>query len=107
MQTRRAYINAKAASPLTADDFFWLGRAHLLTGKFVEAGREFSEARTRLSQVEASNAKTMAAEIGMAMAIIENIPAQQYFTKTMSAGNPTPAANVNANGMSGNAQPQR
>jgi serine/threonine protein phosphatase PrpC len=39
------YLNARAATPQEADDFFWLGRALLLTGKPVEARRQFEEAQ--------------------------------------------------------------
>lgn len=88
------YLNANAATPQEADDFFWLGRALLLTGKPVEAKRAFEEARQRLPQVqETANVKTMANEIAMALAIVDNEQATAAFTKEVSATNASNNAN--------------
>jgi hypothetical protein len=91
------YLNANAASPQDADDYFWLGRALLLTGKPVEAKNQFTQAKNRLAQVEASNAKTMATEIAMALAIINNAPASQEFTEGIAAANSATSTNANTN----------
>ncbi len=99
------YLNANAASPQDADDYFWLGRALLLTGKPIEAKNQFIQAKNRLAQVEASNARTMAAEIAMALAIIDNPQASQEFAKEVAAS--ALATPANANSGSNTAQPQR
>lgn len=81
------YLNANAASPQAAEDYFLLGRAFLLTGKYWEAKRSFSEAKTRLPKVEGENAKTLAAEIAMALAIIENPRATEMFQRDVVTQN--------------------
>lgn len=88
------YKNANAASAQDAEDYFLLGRAFLLTGKGWEAKRAFVEAKNRLSQVEASNAKTIAAEIAMALTIIETPGASEAFAKQIAESRPGSNANT-------------
>lgn len=90
------YLNANAASPQIAEDYFLLGRAFLLTGKYWEAKRAFTEAKNKLAQVETGNAKTLALEIAMAMAIIETAGASDAFSREAAVGNP--ASNANTSG---------
>ena len=97
------YLNAQAASAQDAEDYFLLGRAFLLTGKYWEAKRSFNLAKDRLSLVDASNAKTLAAEIAMALTIIDTPGASDAFTKQIAISNP----NQNANTAPGNSQPIR
>ncbi len=90
------YLNANAVSPQEADDYFWLGRAQMLTGRPVEAKRSFEEARKRLPEVaERSNVKTMENEISMALAIIDDQQAYEAFSKAVTT--PPSGANGNAN----------
>ncbi|MEJ7846657.1 MAG: protein phosphatase 2C domain-containing protein [Pyrinomonadaceae bacterium] len=95
-----AYINSKAASAQNADDYFLLGRAFLLTGKGWEAKRSFNEAKNRLAQADAANAKTMAAEIAMALTIIETPGAADAFTKELSSSNTGVILNANSSPIS-------
>jgi protein phosphatase len=74
------YANANAASPQNAEDYFLLGRAFLLTGKYWEAKRAFNEAKSRLKP-EDENSKTLASEIAMALVIIENPKATEMFQR--------------------------
>jgi hypothetical protein len=90
-----AYINANAASPQVPEDYFLLGRAFLLTGKYWEAKRAFAEARNRLSQADPTNAKTLATEIAMVLALIETPGATEAFAKENAVQ--APAANANTN----------
>ncbi len=93
-----AYINANAASLQTAEDYFLMGRAFMLTGKYWEAKRAFNEARSRLASADPKNAKTLAMEISMALAIIESPQATQSFTRDMAtAANSATPANSNTN----------
>lgn len=97
-----AYINSKAASMREADDYFWMGRAFLLTGQYWEAKRAFVEARNKLATADPSNAKTLANEISMALAIIESPQATESFTRDITTANSSAAssnsnANTNAN----------
>ena len=92
-----AYINANAASAREVDDYFLLGRAFMLTGKYWEAKRSFNEARNRLATADPNNAKTMAMEISMALAIIESPQATESFTRDVNTANSGSAnSNVNA-----------
>ncbi len=97
------YINANAASPETSEDYFLMGRAFFLTGKNWEAKKSFEEAKNRLSQADPLNAKTLAAEIAMALAVINNGSASESFNKEMSVINATPAeTNTNSNTIENN-----
>ena len=91
-----AYINANAASAREVDDYFLLGRAFMLTGKYWEAKRAFNEARNRLATADPNNAKTMATEISMALAIIESPQATESFTKDVNTASST-LSNSNVN----------
>ena len=92
-----AYINANAASAREVDDYFLLGRAFMLTGKYWEAKRSFQEARNRLATADPNNAKTLASEIAMALAIIESPQATESFNRDLATVNATNAANANTN----------
>lgn len=81
------YINANAASPQVPEDYFLLGRAFMLTGKYWEAKRSFTEARNRLAQADKGNARTLAAEIAMALAIIESSQATETFQRDLATAN--------------------
>jgi hypothetical protein len=65
-------------------------------GKYWEAKRFFTDARNRLATADPNNAKTLAAEISMALAIIESQEATESFTRDMQTAN-TAAANSNTN----------
>ncbi len=91
-----AYLNAKAASPRDASDYFLLGRAALLSGKYWEAKKLFTDARNRLATADSSDAKTLANEISMALAIIESPQATETFTRDVAAANSAGNSNTNA-----------
>jgi len=88
------YLNANAASPQEADDYFWLGRALLLTGKPVEAKRAFEQAKQRLPlEQDADNLRTMTNEIAMGLIVTDNPAAVEALSKEVA-----PASSpVNAN----------
>jgi protein phosphatase len=99
------FIAANAVSPQDAIDFYLLGRAYLLTAKYPEAKQAFTEAKNRLAQTDTVNSKTLANEIAMAMAIIDNPFGQKAFEKDMLEYNTPPnsenttnsnASNINA-----------
>lgn len=102
------YLNARAATPQEADEYFWLGRAHLLTGKPVEARREFEQARAKLATFDdRASARTMANEIAMALAIIDDPQAMAAFVREIEATRAGSGANVNANSAGNAALPVR
>ena len=90
-----AYINANAASAREVDDYFLLGRAFMLTGKYWEAKRSFTEARNRLATADPNNAKTLAMEIAMALAIIESPQATESFGRDVATANAAGSSNTN------------
>ncbi len=89
------YIMANAASPQEAEDYFLLARAFLLTGKYWDAKRFYGLAKDRLGQVEKSNAKTLAAEIAMALAIIDSPSATENFSKQIATISPNTNSDTN------------
>lgn len=91
------YLAANAASPQDAEDHYLLGRAQLLTGKYVEATRQFNLAKERLADVDPANAKTLAAEIALGSAIAGNPAVAEAFAKEIAAGNQPGNANTNVN----------
>ncbi|MEO5859815.1 MAG: protein phosphatase 2C domain-containing protein [Pyrinomonadaceae bacterium] len=92
------YLAANAASPQDAEDHYLLGRAQLLTGKYVEAKRQFTLAKERLPQVDPSNAKTLAADIALGTAIVDNPIVAEAFAKEIAAGSlPAGAGNTDTN----------
>ncbi|MEJ7624951.1 MAG: protein phosphatase 2C domain-containing protein [Pyrinomonadaceae bacterium] len=53
-----------------AEDFYLLGRAFLLTGKYPEARSAFLEARELLPEADPVNAKVLASDIALGLAVI-------------------------------------
>jgi hypothetical protein len=92
-----AYLTANAANPQDAEDHFLLGRAYLLTGKYWDAKQEFIKAKDQLSSVDQNDAKTLATEIAMALAIINSGPAQEAFARDIAAQNTASNASTVAN----------
>lgn len=88
--------NGKAES---SEEYYLLGRANLLTGKYSEAKKAFEEAKNRLSQTNEVNSKILANEIAMALAIINDPFAQKAFEKDMILNNS--GANVQSNSANG------
>lgn len=91
------YLAANAASPQDAEDHYLLGRAQLLTGKYVEATRQFALAKERLSEVDPANAKTLAAEIALGQTIASDPKAAEAFAREINAGEQPGVAANNAN----------
>jgi len=92
----QAYLNS-APTPQDAPDYFLVGRAQMLMGKYWEAKRSFTMARDRLATVDPKDAKTLAAEISMALAIIESPQATESFTRDINTANTATSANSNTN----------
>ena len=90
------FISANGARPQDAIDYYLLGRAFLLTFKYPEAKQALTEAKNRLAQTDSVNSKTLANEIAMALAIINDPFAQKAFEKDILEVSPTENP-VNAN----------
>ena len=93
----QGYLNAKAAQPSDAVDFYLLGRAMLLTGREWDAKRQFDFAKQRLQDVDERDRKTLAAEIAMASAIIGSGPASEAFKRELAAQGVAPVTEANTN----------
>ncbi|MEP7148504.1 MAG: PP2C family serine/threonine-protein phosphatase [Acidobacteriota bacterium] len=89
---------ASVASPREVDDYFLIGRAYMLTGQYWDAKRSFNEARNRLATADPNNAKTLANEIAMALAIIESPQATASFTKDVATANAAATTAANTSG---------
>lgn len=85
--------------PQDAEDYYLIGRAYLLTGKYSEAKQSFTEAKNRLGQTAEVNSKILATEIAMSLAIINDPLAIKAFEKDIqpenSSGNSNEKSNVN------------
>ena len=81
------FIAANAANPQDAVDFYLLGRAYLLTANYAKAKEAFTEAKNRLAQTDPVNSKTLANEIAMSLAIINDPFAQNAFEKDILLNN--------------------
>lgn len=67
----------------------------MLDGKYWDAKRSLNEAKNRLAQADPANAKTLAAEIAMGIAIINSGPAQEAFARDIAAGSASQPADAN------------
>lgn len=81
----------------SAEDFYLLGRANLLEGKYQEAKKAFEEAKNRLAQTNEVNSKILYNEIAMALAIINDEFAKKAFEKDMLLNKKENNATTNAN----------
>jgi protein phosphatase len=90
----RRYI-ALNSNPQEAEDYFLLGRAYLLTGDYFLARNAFTTAKSRLSEVDARDARTISNEIEMALAVISSGSATEAFSRAV-ANTAEPGATVPA-----------
>lgn len=93
------YIAANSARPQDAADFYLLGRAYLLTGKYTEAKQSLTTAKNLSGQSDDVNKKTLSHEIAMSLAIINDPFALKAFEKDIAdeaAADSTNGANTNA-----------
>lgn len=91
------YISASNSIAETPEDYYLLGRAYLLTGRFPEAKQAFTEARSRLAQVDNVNEDILANEILMGLAIVNDPFAQKEFQQEAIADRYDANAPINVN----------
>ena len=83
------------ADPRDAEDYFLVGRAQMLLGRYPEAKQAFTEARSRMlvaDGVDPNNKRTIETDIAVAMAVMNDSTVQNIF-RTQLEG----AANTNTN----------
>lgn len=92
------FLAANTTMPEDAEDFYLLGRANLLSGKFPEARQMFTQARDRLAQTSGINDKVLANDIETGLLIVEVPSAQDEFKKRLNINQPnTNSPQTNAN----------
>ncbi|CAN5664242.1 hypothetical protein BH24ACI2_BH24ACI2_13850 [soil metagenome] len=96
-QNPQQYIAANTISPESAEDFYLLGRAFLLNGKFNEAKQMFLQAKDRLSQTGEVNSQVLANDIVMSLAIINDEFAKREIQKELNLDNSEANVQTNAN----------
>ncbi|MDI1240398.1 MAG: protein phosphatase 2C domain-containing protein, partial [bacterium] len=94
------FLAANAASPETPDDHYFLGRAQLLTGKYVEAQRQFNLAKEKLATADPANAKVLGNEIEIGFAIVNNPAVAETLTKALAGGTTPTGTAANSNSSS-------
>lgn len=100
-QNPEQYVSNAAGKAETAEDFYLLGRAYLLTGKNLGALAAFGEAKNRLAQASDVNSAVLANEIAMSLAIINNSSAQREFDLNKANISQQPTGNPPNNSNSG------
>ncbi len=85
------------ANPQDCEDHYLVGRAHLLIGDYVKARSSMTEARNRLSEADPANAKTIAVDIAMAIAVLNDTTIQTNLRKEFEAIKAPSTTNSNAN----------
>ena len=90
------YLASSNLPPESAEDFYLMGRANLLTGKFPEAKQMFQQAKDRLGQTSELNSKVLANDIEVGLIIVTIPFAQDEFKKVMNLNNTNSTANVNS-----------
>ncbi|MFN2392023.1 MAG: protein phosphatase 2C domain-containing protein [Pyrinomonadaceae bacterium] len=93
----QAYIETNVMPPEKAEDFYLLGRAYLLSGKYADAKKSFEEARNRLAQVDETNSEVIKNEIAMGLAVINDPVAQKAFEKDLIENKPNSGTQTNSN----------
>ena len=91
------YIAKFGAAPQDCEDYYLLGRAYLLSGDYVKAKSAFTEARSRLTEADPVNAKTLANEIAVSLTVINDTTVQTMLKKELDSVNKPANANSNAN----------
>lgn len=91
------YIAKFGAAPQDCEDYYLLGRANILTGDFVKAKTSLTEARNRLAEADPVNAKTLANEIAISLAVLNDTTVQTMLKKELDSVNKPANVNANAN----------
>ncbi len=80
-----------------AEDFYLIGRAHLILGDFQKARLNFIEAQKLLARSEPANTKVLIADIATGLAITNDPLFQTRFKQDLEAGSKSVLGNSNAN----------
>lgn len=78
------YIELSRGQAETPEDFYLLGRAYFLTGKYLQAKEAFEKAKTQLDKAKQVNKPTLETELAIGLAIVENAIARREFINQKS-----------------------
>ncbi|MFN2501856.1 MAG: protein phosphatase 2C domain-containing protein [Pyrinomonadaceae bacterium] len=86
-----------AVDPRDAEDFFLLGRAHLLLANYPQARAAFLSAKERIAagDVDANNTRNIETDIAIGMAVISDSTIQSVLKKELESGTAS-STNTNA-----------
>lgn len=85
----------KNSSPQDAEDYYLVGRAHMLTGDYVKARTALLAARDRLAEADPTNADVLRDDIAILLAVTNDTTIQNMLKKEFEAVKKP--ANTNAN----------
>jgi protein phosphatase len=91
------YIAKFGGDPQDSEDHYLLGRAYMLTGDYVKARTSFSEARSRLTDADPTNARVLADDIAIAIAVTNDTTIQTNLKKEFEAVRSTNSSAANSN----------
>lgn len=96
-QSPKDALNGFGAAPEDAEDYFLVGRAHLLLGQYPEARAAFitSEEKIAAGNVDPKNVNTIRTEIAIYSSVTSDTTIQGILKKNLDAARP--AANTNSN----------
>ncbi|MGI8468007.1 MAG: hypothetical protein ACR2N3_06095, partial [Pyrinomonadaceae bacterium] len=98
------YITANGASAADAEDYYLLGRAYLLTEKYVDAKNAFTKAKELLPQTGGADKAMLTNEIAIGLSIVDSNFAKSVLQEkknTSSASNQSSNANTGTNANTG------
>ncbi len=90
------YLASSTLPPESAEDFYLMGRANLLLGKFSDAKQMFLQAKDHLGQTSDVNNKVLANDIEVGLIIVTVPFAQNEFIKVMNLNNSNSSPNTNS-----------
>ena len=92
------YIRVNQQIARDAEDFYLLGRAYLITGKYQDARQAFLSSRERLTMAGGANTDVLKTDIAAGIAIIDGQFSRQEFEKQINPNNDSGEnANVQTN----------
>lgn len=90
------YIIASGTTVEDAEDYYLLGRAYALTGKYTEAREAFTKAKERLPMLTGEDKSMLMNEIALGLASINDAASRKTFEESKTLSAPT-ETNTNTN----------
>jgi PPM family protein phosphatase len=87
---------AQNPAPQNAEDFYLVGRAHLLLGDYPKARSAFLDSRSRLSNADPNNSRVLADDLAVMIAVTNNTTVQTSLRSEIDAIRSATSANSSA-----------